>query len=153
MRVRPLWKGPCSTYMRIGQVLWELSRIWPSRVGCLGTALFTSEGEKMRKFWFNYWSSWSIVECKLGGRRIWRYSVIADFFRGDTVIWIKNGRYSVLLSPSGDGKIQFLVRNTTVTVSIQKFDYGITVISEKINGNTVIQNLVRPPLYCAFWVN
>ena len=30
-------------------------------------------------------------------------------------------------------------------VSIQKFDDGITVIFEKINGNTVIQNLVRPP--------
>ena len=30
-------------------------------------------------------------------------------------------------------------------VFIQKFDFGITVIFEKINGNTVIQNLVRPP--------
>ena len=28
---------------------------------------------------------------------------------------------------------------------MQKFDYGITVIFEKINGNTVIYNLVRPP--------
>ena len=32
-----------------------------------------------------------------------------------------------------------------MTVFIQKFDYGITVIFEKINGNTVIENLVRPP--------
>ena len=46
---------------------------------------------------------------------------------------------------NGDGKIQFLIENTTVTVFIQKFDYGITVIFEKINGNTVMQNLVRPP--------
>ena len=82
-----------------------------------------------------------------GGRTIWRYSVFANFLGGDTVIWIKNGRYSVFQSPNGDGKIQFLIENTTVTVFIQKFDYGITVIFEKINGNTVIQNLVRPPLY------
>ena len=34
-----------------------------------------------------------------------------------------------------------------VMVFIQKFEYGITVILEKINGNMVIQNLVRPPLY------
>ena len=37
-----------------------------------------------------------------------------------------------------------------VTVSIQKFDHGITVIVEAINGNTVIQNLV-PPL-CTYFV-
>ena len=28
---------------------------------------------------------------------------------------------------------------------MQKFDYGITVIFEKIKGNTVIENIVRPP--------
>ena len=38
----------------------------------------------------------------------------------------------------GDGKIQFLIENATVKVFVQKFDYGITVIFEKINGNTVI---------------
>ena len=48
------------------------------------------------------------------------------------------GRYSIFQSPNGDVKIQFLVENTTVTVIIQKFDYGITVIFEKINSNTVI---------------
>ena len=63
---------------------------------------------------------------------------ICQFFGGDTVIRIKNGRYSVFQRPNGDRKIQFLIRNTTVTVFIQKFDYGITVIFEKINGNTVI---------------
>ena len=61
------------------------------------------------------------------------------------VIWMKNGRYLVFQSPNGDGKIQFLIENTTVTVFIQKFDYGITVLFEKINGNAVIQNLVQPP--------
>ena len=89
-----------------------------------------------------------------GGRTIWRYSVFANFLGGDTVIWIKNGRYSVFQSPNGDGKIQFLIENTTVTVFIQKFDYGITVIFEKINGNTVIQSLVRPPLIQRnLWIN
>ena len=82
----------------------------------------------------------------MGGRAIWRYSVIANLLGGDTGIWIKNGRYSVFQSPNGDGKIQFLIENATVTVFIQKFEYGTTVIFEKINGNTVIQNLVRPPL-------
>ena len=43
------------------------------------------------------------------------------------------------------GNMQFLIENTTVTVSIQKFDHGFTVIFEKINDNMVIQNLVRPP--------
>ena len=38
----------------------------------------------------------------------------------------------------GDGKIQFLIENATVKVFVQKFDYGITVIFEKINGNIVI---------------
>ena len=31
-----------------------------------------------------------------------------------------------------------MIENTTVTVFLQKFDYDITVIFEKINGNTVI---------------
>ena len=48
----------------------------------------------------------------------------------------KNGRYSVFQSPNGDGKIQFLIGNTTVTVFIQKSDYGITVIFDK---STVIR--------------
>ena len=55
----------------------------------------------------------------------------------------------VTQSPNGDGKMQFLIENTTMTVFIQTFDYGITVIFEKINGNTVIENLVRPPPY--YW--
>ena len=33
-----------------------------------------------------------------------------------------------------------------VTVIMQKFDYGIMVIFEKINGNTMIQSFVRPSL-------
>ena len=57
---------------------------------------------------------------------------------GKTEICIKNGRYSVFQSLSGDGKIQFLIENTTVTVFKQTFDHGITVIFKKINGNTVI---------------
>ena len=43
--------------------------------------------------------------------------------------------------------IQVLIENTTVTVFIQKFDHGITVIFEKINDNTVIQSLERPSLW------
>ena len=65
-------------------------------------------------------------------------AVFAKFLDGILVIWIKNGRYSVFQSPYGDGEIQFLIENTTLTVIIQKFDYGITVIFDKINGNTVI---------------
>ena len=80
-----------------------------------------------------------------GERTIWRYSVFVNFLDGISVIWVKNGRYSVFQSPDGDGKIQYLIENTTVTVFIQTFDYGITVFIEKINGNTVIQILVRPP--------
>ena len=34
-------------------------------------------------------------------------------------------------SSNGDGKIQFQIENTTVTVFRQKFDYGITVIFVK----------------------
>ena len=79
------------------------------------------------------------------GCAIWWYSVFANILDGIFVIWIKNGRYSVFQSPGGDGNIQFQIENTTVTVVIQKFDYGTTVIFEKMNGNTVIQNLVRPP--------
>ena len=37
---------------------------------------------------------------------------ICQFFGGDTVIRIKNGRYSVFQRPNGDGKIQFLIGNT-----------------------------------------
>ena len=81
-----------------------------------------------------------------GGRIIWRYSVFTNFLGGDTVIWIKNRRYSVFQSPNGDGKVQNLIWNTVVTVFVQKFDYDITIIFEKINGNTLIQNLVRTPL-------
>ena len=69
---------------------------------------------------------------------IWRYSVFANILGGDTVIWMKNWRYSVFQSPNGDGNTQFWIENTTVTVFIQKFDYGITVFWEKINGNVVI---------------
>ena len=60
---------------------------------------------------------------------------ICQFLGGDLN---KNGRYSVFQSLNGDGKILFLVENTTVTVFIQKFDYSITVIFDKINVNTVI---------------
>ena len=49
----------------------------------------------------------------------------------------KDGRYSVFQSPNGNGKIRFLVEYVMVTVFIQKFDYDITVIFEKIYGNTV----------------
>ena len=51
---------------------------------------------------------------------------------------MKNGRYSVFKLPNSDGKIQFLIENTTGTVFIQKLDYGITVIFAKLNDNTVI---------------
>ena len=88
----------------------------------------------------------------VGGLKLWRYSVFANILDGISVIRVKNGRYSVSQSPDGDDDIQFQVENATVTVIIQKFDYGMTVIFEKMYGNTVIQNLVRP-LYCAFWVN
>ena len=35
---------------------------------------------------------------------------------------IKNVQYSEFQAPNGDGKIQFLIENTTVTVFIQIFD-------------------------------
>ena len=79
------------------------------------------------------------------GRTMWWYSVFANILGCDTLIWIKNGRYSVFHSTNGDRKIQFLIENTTVTVFVQKFNYDITVFFEKINGNKIIQNLVRPP--------
>ena len=37
-----------------------------------------------------------------------------------------------------NGRIQFLIENTTVTVFTQKFDYAMSVIFEKIIGDTVI---------------
>ena len=52
---------------------------------------------------------------------------IRQFLGGDTVNLINNGRYSVFQSPNGDGKMQFLIENTTVTVFLRKFDYGNTV--------------------------
>ena len=70
--------------------------------------------------------------------RVIRYSVFANNLDGISVIWIKNGHYSVFQSPIGDGKIQFLIEKTTVTVFMQKFEFGITVVYEKINGNTEI---------------
>ena len=50
-----------------------------------------------------------------------------------------NKKYTVfgIWVPNGDGKIQFLIENTTVTIFLQKFDYGITEIIVKINGTTV----------------
>ena len=47
-------------------------------------------------------------------------------------------RYSVFQLPNRVGKIQFLIENTTVTAFTQIFDYGITLIYEKINSSTVI---------------
>ena len=44
----------------------------------------------------------------------------------------KNGLYLVFQLPNGDGKIQFLIENTTMTIFKQKFD-GNTVVFEKIN--------------------
>ena len=41
--------------------------------------------------------------------------------------------------------IQFLIVDTTVTMFIRKFDHEDTVLFEKINSDTVIKNLVRPP--------
>ena len=57
-------------------------------------------------------------------------------------------RYLVFKLPNGDDKIQFLIENTKVTVYIQKFGYGMTVIVGK--------NLVRPPrnwqnFFCCFF--
>ena len=58
-------------------------------------------------------------------------TVFANFLDGISVIWIENGRYSVFQLPNGDGKLQFLIENTTVTIFIERFDYGFTVIFEK----------------------
>ena len=52
---------------------------------------------------------------------------------------MKNGWYSVFQSPNGDGELQFIIESTTVTVIIQKFDYRIMVIFEKIKSNLNVQ--------------
>ena len=44
----------------------------------------------------------------------------------------KNGHYLVFHLPNGDGKIQYLIENTTMTISKQQFD-GNTIVFEKIN--------------------
>ena len=62
--------------------------------------------------------------------------VFANFLDFILVIWMINGWYLVFKSPHGDGKIQFLIENTTVIVFIQKFDHCIAVILEK---STIIQ--------------
>ena len=56
---------------------------------------------------------------------------ICQFLDGILVTLIKNDRYSVFQSPNCDGKIQFLLENTTITVFIQEMDHGIMVIFEK----------------------
>ena len=38
---------------------------------------------------------------------------ICQFLVGISIIGIKDGRFSVFKSPNGDGKIQFLIENTT----------------------------------------
>ena len=38
----------------------------------------------------------------------------------DGIFVIGNGRYAVFQSPNGDGKIQFLIENTTMAVFKQK---------------------------------
>ena len=57
-----------------------------------------------------------------GGAYAYDMKVFANFLVGDLH---KNGRNSVFQSPNRDK--QFRIENTTVTVFIQKFDYGITV--------------------------
>ena len=47
---------------------------------------------------------------------------ICQFLVGISIIGIKDGRFSVFKSPNCDGKIQFLIENTTGMVFIQKFD-------------------------------
>ena len=76
---------------------------------------------------------------------IWRFLVFANSLDGTSVILIKMVGIGYFKLPNADGKMQFLIETTTVMVFLQKCDDGITVIFEKINGNTVIQNLVRPP--------
>ena len=68
----------------------------------------------------------------------WPYPVFANFLDDILVILIKIRQYLVFQPPNSDSKIQFLIENTTVTVFTQKFDYGVTVVFEKINGNTII---------------
>ena len=55
----------------------------------------------------------------------------------------KNGRYTVFQSPDDDGKIQFPIENTTVTVFIKKLSNGITVIFKK-KLMVIRPSMVRP---------
>ena len=48
----------------------------------------------------------------------------------------------VFQSPNGDRKILLLIENTTIRVFIQKFDYGVTGIFEKIKGNGEILKFI-----------
>ena len=50
----------------------------------------------------------------------------------------KRSRYLLFQSLIGDGKIKFLIENTTVTVFTQRFDSSIVVIFEIIYGDMVI---------------
>ena len=77
------------------------------------------------------------------GRTIWRYSLFTNFVDCISENYTRNGRCLVFQSPKSNSKIKFLIENAIVTAFIQKFDYGITMIF-KINGNTEIQNLIRP---------
>ena len=43
----------------------------------------------------------------------------------------KSGRYSVFQSPSGDGKIQSLIKNTTVTVLYKNLNTVLWYFSKK----------------------
>ena len=58
------------------------------------------------------------------GHTIWWHSVFANFLDGVLVIWIKKSVFG--FSVTCDGKIQFLIGNTTVTVSIQKLLFYIS---------------------------
>ena len=78
------------------------------------------------------------TDTSRGVRTMRWYSVFANFLDGISVMWIKNGRYSLIQSSNGDGKIQFLMESTTVTILMQKIDFAILVIFEKTNGDTVI---------------
>ena len=49
-----------------------------------------------------------------------------------------NKKWSVFRSTNRDSKIQYLIKDTTVTVFMQKLDYGIMVIFENINSNTAV---------------
>ena len=56
---------------------------------------------------------------------------ISQFLDGISVIWIKNGRYSVFQLPNGDGEIQFLIENTTMMVKIGLRYYGSFQINQR----------------------